>query len=165
MTSIMLPLLIENFDSIIRETVDGRMWFKRIYPDQTPPTGLIGPASDAARLIIAYLNGGELAGARILSSETVDIMSRQGQVASTGPETKVYKGLVHGLGWWTVSESHEHYLFHGGDGPGFSAMMRIYPTRNLGITVFGNDWTYGIALSGRSIKDTILDLAASLSWE
>lgn len=164
-TSVMLPLLIEDFDSVIRETVDGRIWFKRIYPDQTPPTGMIGPASDAARLVTAYLNGGELAGARILSSETVEMMSSEGQIASTGPETKMYKGLVHGLGWWTATESHKHYLFHGGDGPGFSAMMRIYPTRNLGITVFGNDWTYGVAFSGRSIKDTILDLAASLGWE
>jgi D-alanyl-D-alanine carboxypeptidase len=165
LTSIMLPLLIEDFDSFIRETVDGRVWFKRIYPDQTPPTGLIGPAEEAARLVTAYLNGGELAGARILSSETVDMMSREGQIASKGPETKMYPGLVHGLGWWTMTGSHERYLFHGGDGPGFSAMMRIYPARNLGITVFGNDWTYGVALSGRSIKDTILDLVASLDWE
>ena len=71
--SIVLPVIIENLDAHIREIIHGRMWFKRIYPDQTPPTGLIGPAADAARLVAAYLNRGELDGVRILSSQTVQM--------------------------------------------------------------------------------------------
>jgi len=47
--------------------------------------------------------------------------------------------MVHGLGWWIMPENKGQYLFHLGDGPGFSAGMRIYPERNLGIVVMGND--------------------------
>jgi len=164
MMSIMLPFVIENLGNLIRETVDGRMWFKRIYPDQTPPTGLIGPAADAARLVAAYLNGGELGGVRILSSQTVQMMTQEGHVVSKGPEARAYKDLVHGLGWWIMPESKGQYLFHLGDGPGFSAGMRVYPERNLGIMVMGNDWAYGISLRGKSVKDTILNIVAGLDW-
>jgi len=38
-----------------------------VYTDQTPPSGLIGSVTDAARLVAAYLNGGALDGHRILS--------------------------------------------------------------------------------------------------
>lgn len=164
MMSIMLPFVIENLGNLIRETVDGRMWFKRIYPDQTPPTGLIGPAAGAARLVAAYLNRGELDGVRILSSQTVQMMTQEGHVVTKGPEARAYKDLVHGLGWWIMPESKGQYLFHLGDGPGFSAGMRVYPERNLGTVVMGNDWAYGISLRGKSVKDTILNIVAGLDW-
>jgi len=51
------PILKLNY--LIRERVGMRLWFHRIYTDQTPPTGLIGPVTDIARFMIAYLNNGE----------------------------------------------------------------------------------------------------------
>jgi CubicO group peptidase (beta-lactamase class C family) len=57
------------------------VWLKRVYNDQTPPSGLIGPGTDAARLMTAYLNGGELEGRRILSRESIAAMTLEGHMS------------------------------------------------------------------------------------
>ena len=70
----LLPFLLDTTE-LIREQLDGIFWMRRLYIDVTPPTGLIGPASDMARLMLAYLNGGELEGIRILSAQSIELMS------------------------------------------------------------------------------------------
>ena len=90
---------MDRFDAVIDETVDGRMWYKRFYLDFPGVGGVIGPAGDAARFVMAFLNGGELDGARILSPESVAMMTREEHIVEVGPgPTWVYKGLRHGLG-------------------------------------------------------------------
>jgi hypothetical protein len=71
--TLMLPLLIDKDkrDALIREKRDGKLWINHVYTDQKGPTGPIGPATDTARFIMAYLNGGELDGQRILSEESL----------------------------------------------------------------------------------------------
>ena len=60
--SLLLLLLGIDANRLVRETHDGIMWFNHIYSDQNGPTGLIGPPTELARLLIAYLNQGELDG-------------------------------------------------------------------------------------------------------
>jgi CubicO group peptidase (beta-lactamase class C family) len=44
-----------------------------------------------------------------------------------------------GLGWWRFSESLTgNYVFHVGRDPGYSSTIRIYPGKNIGITIFSN---------------------------
>ena len=44
-----------------------------------------------------------------------------------------------GLGWWRFSDSlHGNYVFHVGRDPGYSSTLRIYPDKNLGITILSN---------------------------
>ena len=44
-----------------------------------------------------------------------------------------------GLGWWRVSDSlNGDYLFHVGRDPDYSATLRIYPEKNIGITILTN---------------------------
>lgn len=76
----MTPLLPLVAASYIREISGKHLWLERVYNDQTPPTGLIGSATDAARFVAAYLNEGELDGRRILSPVSITRMTHEGHI-------------------------------------------------------------------------------------
>jgi hypothetical protein len=69
----LLPLVLDKaqIEALIREESDGILWFNHVYTDQKEPTGPTGSAIDAAKFVMAFLNGGELDGQRILSEESV----------------------------------------------------------------------------------------------
>ena len=162
--SVMLPVAIADPDALVRETVDGRMWFKRGHPDFTGAAGVIGPAGDLARFVMAFLDGGELDGVRILSPESVTTMTIDGHIRARGGPASFYKGVEHGLGWWIWPDGDRVRIMHSGDGPGFSNIMQLYPEEHLGVIVQGNEWAYGVAFRGTSPRDSIAHLAASLDW-
>jgi CubicO group peptidase (beta-lactamase class C family) len=163
--SVMLPLMVTDLDSLIREKVNGRMWFEHGNADFSGAAGVIGPASDTARFVMAYLNGGELDGARILSPESVAMMTNEGHVKAKGGPANFYKGVSHGLGWLIWPDGERLRIMHSGDVPlGFSAIMQLYPEERLGIIVHGNEWAYGTALRGVSVRDSIAQLAANIDW-
>jgi CubicO group peptidase (beta-lactamase class C family) len=154
--SAMLPFMVDQWSSYVRETTDGRMWLNRFYANAAPPTGLIGPATDAARFAAAILNGGELDGQRILAPQTVRLMIADSHVLGRHGEADSYPGMSYGLGWHIVPEGLRLRIQHRGGGPGFGSEMRLYPDEGLAMVVIANDTTYG--------RDSILDLAATLDW-
>jgi CubicO group peptidase (beta-lactamase class C family) len=154
--SVALPFLVKQWGSYVRETTNGRMWLKPFYANSAPPTGLIGPAPDAARFVAAILSGGELDGERILAPETVRMMIHDSHVPGRGGEADTYPGMRYGLGWHIVPERGRLRIQHRGGGPGFGSEMRLYPDEGLGMVVMANDTTYD--------RDAILDLAAQLDW-
>ena len=162
--SVMLAVLVSNFSRVIRETVKGRMWFNKVYPDFTGAAGVIGPANETARFVMAFLNKGELDGERILSSESVRIMTNDSHVRGKGGPATFYKGVLHGLGWLIWNDMERKRIMHSGDGPGFSGIMQLFPEENLGVIVQGNEWAYGVSFRGTSIRDSIAALAAGLEW-
>jgi CubicO group peptidase (beta-lactamase class C family) len=165
--NVFVALSSDRFDAVIRETVDGRMWYKSFHLDFPGVGGIISSAGDAARFVMAFLNGGELDGARILLPESVAMMIREENIVEViaGP-TSVYKGLRHGLGWWTWPDEKRQRLMHTGGGPGFAAIMQLYPEERLGIILLGNEFAYGAAMpfSGTVPRDAIAHLTASLDW-
>jgi D-alanyl-D-alanine carboxypeptidase len=144
----------EQMDRLIREKVDGIMWFNRVYTDPKGPTGPVSTVADMSCFITAILNEGELDGQRILSEESVAMMIHESHIL---PEESPEAGsqIYHGLGWYVV-ENPEIVLTHGGGGPGFASDMRLYPERELGMVVIGN----GFYIPKRQIND----LVASLDW-
>ena len=158
----LLPFVMEKDkrDALIREKRDGMLWFNHVYTDQKGPTGPIGPPTDTARFIMAYLNGGELDGQRILSEESVAILTNESHILpGNTPEAadfKDYDEMYQGLGWPYVVEGGDFFIGHSGGGPGFAANMRLYPDRDLGMVVFAN----GTYLA----SEEIFDLVASLDW-
>ena len=159
--AMILPLVIDKDQrkSLIREKVDGVTWFNRVYMDQKGPTGPISTVTDMVRFVMAFLNEGELDGQRILSEESVAMMTNESHVLpGNTPEAAAYENydqMYHGLGWYVV-KNHDIFIAHGGGGPGFAADMRLYPDRELGMVIIGN----GTYLPKREI----LDLVASLDW-
>jgi len=161
--SLLLALLDIDMDRLVREERDGIMWFNHVYSDQNGPTGLIGPPTDLARLIIAYLNRGEYEGERILSEESVATMTNESHLRpGSSPEAADFDEMYHGLGWFAIpiaastGRQDKFYLAHSGGGPGFSTNMRLYPEDNFGVVIMAN----GTYLE----REKILGLVASLEW-
>ena len=69
--------------------LNGRMWFKHGNADFTGAAGVRSPTADAARFVMAFLNEGELDGARILSPESVAMMFHEGHVNPKGGQTAI----------------------------------------------------------------------------
>lgn len=160
--ALLLPLVMEKEkrEALIREKRDGILWFNHVYTDQKGPTGPIGPPTDTARFIMAYLNGGELDGQRILSAESVAMLTNESHIVpGNTPEAAEYKDydeMYQGLGWAYVVEGDDFFIAHSGGGPGFAANMRLYPNRDLGMVILAN----GTYLP----REEIFDLIASLDW-
>ena len=100
--------------------------------------GLLGPVTDAARFVRMHLRDGELDGMRVLDAASAREMR---EVRSLGKHTDF------GLGWFRPSSARDAevpFVQHLGGGAGFFNVMRIYPTRGLGIVVMGNATKYDI---------------------
>lgn len=98
--------------------------------------GLIGPVEDAARFMAMHLNGGEVEGVRILSTESARMMQA---IAVQGDKLDV------GLGWYCprpARRSKHRVVEHLGGGGGFFSVMRLYPDDSLGIVLMGNATRY-----------------------
>ena len=152
----MSPLLYTMIGSYIRETSEKHIWMKRVYTDQEPSSALIGSTMDAARLIRAYLNNGMLDGHRILSEKSIGLMTNDSHVAEANDKGSYF--FRQGIGWQVFKEKSGYKLQHTGGGPGFYAIMQIYPSDNLGLIMFCND----ITLEKYGWK--VLRLGANLNW-
>lgn len=139
----LLPTLLDARE-LIRERQGKLLWLNRVYIDATPSTGLLGPSSDVARLMIALLDGGGIDGERILSRESIEILNQSEPIDGRG------------IGWSVGSDESGRYLEHPGGGPGFATIMRIYPQENLGVAVLAN---------GTDLDRTgIVSLLAAVDW-
>jgi CubicO group peptidase (beta-lactamase class C family) len=151
----LLPFLLDP-GALIRQRSGRTLWLNRVYIDPLPSSGLIGSAPDVARLLLAYLNEGELDGVRILSPQSVALMTHGSQLPGEGPNMATYEHGQHGLGWYAIPEGQRLRLQHHGGGPGFATTMRLYPQEGLGIAILAN----GTDLD----RDGIADRLAQIDW-
>jgi CubicO group peptidase (beta-lactamase class C family) len=97
-----------------------------------PPAGsLSSPGSDMARFMLAYLNGGELDGQRILKPETVKLM--HSQITRGMPELN---GI--GLGFYQQDVNGRRAVGHGGDTILFHSDLILLVDEGIGIYVSVN---------------------------
>jgi CubicO group peptidase (beta-lactamase class C family) len=111
-------------------------------------------------LLLAYLNGGELDGVRILSAQSVALMTSSSHVIGEGPNMAVYEHGQHGLGWYVIPEGERVRLQHHGAGPGFATTMRLYPQEGLGIAILAN----GADLDRDGIAARLAQIDWSIIW-
>jgi len=100
--------------------------------------GLVGSLEDAARFVRMHLRDGELGGEQILKPETA---RRMREILVPGRRFDL------GLGWFRRAGHRTDdppFVEHLGGGAGFFNVIRIYPTRSVGIAVMGNATTYDI---------------------
>ena len=100
--------------------------------------GLVGPADELARFVQLHLRDGELDGTRILSPQATAAMR---QITMPGRRYDL------GLGWFRPASQRNAdppFVEHLGGGAGFFNLIRIYPTRGLGIAIMGNVTKYPI---------------------
>jgi CubicO group peptidase (beta-lactamase class C family) len=97
--------------------------------DGPPYGGLIGPVTDAARLVALHCNEGVVGGRRLLTKESVAAM------ATIAVEGKPYDL---GLGWFRPHGTPGPCVQHLGGGMGFWNVLRIDPTTGRGAAVMSN---------------------------
>lgn len=152
--NMMSPLFPFVAGSFIRELDAEHIWLERVYTDQTPSTALIGSTADAALFALAYLHEGELHGRRILSKESVAMMTHEGQIKSKNEDPLNY--FRQGIGWQLYGKAGRWVVTHEGGGPGFRTKIQLYPDEKLGFILFTNDVTCEVW--------KIINLAATLKW-
>jgi CubicO group peptidase (beta-lactamase class C family) len=106
--------------------------------DGAPYGGLVGPVEDIQPFLGMHLRDGELDGVRILTPASASAMR---EIATLGKRYDL------GLGWFRpAKQRHEEppFVQHLGGGAGFWNVMRIYPTRGLGVAVMGNATRFDI---------------------
>ncbi len=153
--NIMTPLLPILAGSYIRQWSGGYIWMERVYTDQTPSTALIGSVEDAAKLVIAYMNGGVYQGQQILTQESIRKMTYDEQVIIKQEDSLNYHRQ--GICWQIYGKPGRWVLTHDGGGPGFSTKIQLYPDEKLGLVLFTNDATCE--------PWKLINLAATLEWE
>lgn len=155
--TVFLPA-IRNIDAYVQEIENGRIWLAPFYLDANAYGGVVGPVTDATRLLRALLGEGALEGRSILTAETTRMMLSGSRVRA-GPSTVAppyYRraGMEHGLGFWVFpSEEGERYE-HTGAGLGFATLFRLYPDDRLAIALLAN----GTSLDREGIADRLFEL-------
>ena len=141
-----------RLSGLVREVDHGVIYFNRFLADSNPPTGLIGSINDFTRFAMAYLNGGELDGVRILSEESVAQMNYEGYIQGKNQMGQVRtQGLA-----WQLCNGEELCLKHEGGGAGFGSEIRVFPEQKLGFILLSNSTLVD--------REDIMQLAASLRW-
>lgn len=139
----LLPTLLDT-SALVRERQGKILWLNRVYIDATPSTGLIGPSTDVARFIRAYLNRGSLNGNLLLEPQSVALLTESPPIDG------------HGLGWFVGETDDAQYLEHAGGGPGFATIMRLYPENGIGFAILAN----GTDLD----REGLMELLSAMSW-
>ena len=96
------------------------------------------PVDELARFLQLHLRDGELDGTRILSPQSAAAMR---QITMLGRRYDL------GLGWFRPASQRNAdppFVQHLGGGAGFFNLIRIYPTRGVGVAVMGNVTKYPI---------------------
>ena len=123
---------------VVGETIGRWIALRPFLVDGAPYGGLIGPIGDTARFLRMHLRDGELDGVRLLTASATTAMREI---------TKLGKCFDLGLGWFCPSRARAAeppFIEHLGGGVGFWNVMRIYPTRRIGVVVMGNATRYNI---------------------
>jgi CubicO group peptidase (beta-lactamase class C family) len=100
--------------------------------------GLVGPVDELARFLRLHLRDGELDGTRIMGPQAAAAMR---QITVPGRRYDL------GLGWFRPASQRTAdppFVEHLGGGAGFFNLIRIYPTRGVGVAVMGNVTRYNI---------------------
>ncbi len=114
------------------------MSLRRFLLDGSAYGGLVGSVTDAARFLRMHLRDGDLDGVRLLSEAG---SRRMREIGAPGRRYDL------GLGWFRPTDARDAdppFVEHLGGGAGFLDVMRLYPTRGVGIVVMGNATRFAI---------------------
>lgn len=131
---------------------DGKSYHKLPFQwfNTYPASDINSTASDMARFMLANLSGGALEGKRILSSQAMRDM-----------HSTHFRNHPRVAGWaygfYEGELNNQHFVEHGGSmDDGYSALLTLVPSRNLGVFVACNTETGGFGLA-EGVKTVLLN--------
>jgi CubicO group peptidase (beta-lactamase class C family) len=125
-----LPFMVPQW--VLGDAIGEWFTMRPFLVDGPPYGGLVGPLEDAARFLQMHLRDGELHGVRLLPSSVTLAMR---EINKSGTRFDL------GLGWFrpsTARNADPAFVEHLGGAAGFWNVMRIYPSRRVGVAVMGN---------------------------
>ena len=133
---------------------DGPLSVSPIFPynrEHAPSSTLYASVLDTCRFALAYLNGGELDGARILQPETVTEMWTP--AAKTG---QTYWKEI-GLSWFDGERLGQKTVGHDGEDVGFNTTLLLVPAFGCGVILLSNADADKIEEQGDAIIDLLIE--------
>lgn len=135
---------------------------ERHYLEKTDPTmhsagGVIMSVRDAARWLELVVEDGLVGGRRCLPAEVVQ--STRTPLADVRVDFEGYRRDRYGLGWYIGTYRDERMLHHFGGFSGFRAHVSYLPDQAIGVAVFSNDSTGGLAVVN-AIANYVYDRAS-----
>jgi len=100
----------------------------------TPAGGGSSTANDIARLMLTFLNGGELDGVRILEPATAELMQQRLYQADPRVSSALH-------GFYESSRNGQRILGHGGDTIWFHSELMLMPESDVGVFISTNTET------------------------
>lgn len=129
--------------------------------DQIGPAGSINSnVNDMVKWIQLHLNKGKVDSKEIINSAQIDKMHEPHMVIAKGSATSPeIQSINYGLGWFTRVYDGIYTVEHGGNIDGFSALVYLQPSKDLGIVILTNmNGTSVPAVISNTIVDELLDL-------
>jgi len=123
---------------VVGEPVGRWVTLRPFLVDGAPYGGLVGPVDDIGPFLCMHLREGEVNGVRLLEPDSVREMR---EIRVRGKRYDL------GLGWFRQAKHRDAdppYVEHLGGGAGFWNVMRVYPTRGIGVAVMGNATRYDV---------------------
>lgn len=122
-----------------------RYWFGLTRPHTSyttgliPAGGIISTAPDMARYLRMVIGKGRLGDRRIISAESVALLTKPGPSAEVGPWAKD-PDVNYGMGWYVGGGPFgpDPAIFHPGGSPDFGAMAAVLPESDQGIVLLYN---------------------------
>lgn len=105
--------------------------------DHPGASAVCSSARDVARFLMLHLRRGEVAGARVLKAETVELSQRTAIAREAATEGES-RERGYGLGWFTETRADVPSISHSGGMPGVSNLARAFPTLGSGFVVLTN---------------------------
>jgi CubicO group peptidase (beta-lactamase class C family) len=136
---------------VIGEPSGRWLGLKRFLLDGQAYGGLVGSLDDAARFLRMHVCDGAVDGRQLLRPETA---RRMRDIVVRG------RRFDFGLGWFRPGKRRSDdptFVEHLGGGAGFFNVIRIYPSRTVGIAVMGNATKYDIDAVARLACSTFED--------
>jgi len=137
-----------------------RYWFGRPVATESLPRPrsmaasgmLISSGADLARLLRMHLNHGSLDGETVLSPESTEMMQRA--------STPVAGNTYYALGWFIDNIDGRRIVWHGGNGPDFSARVVLAPDEGWGFAFLANAENYlsgpAVGSLGREVRQLLM---------
>lgn len=123
------------------------------------PCGSISSnVEDMAKWLITWINGG-MYGNRAIFPKRFHSRAIATQWGSpSGPSNKI-QYLGYGFGWNVALYQGHYSVFHGGGGPGFSALVLFLPSDSIGVAILANTRASDVTMTiANSLCDRLLNL-------
>lgn len=103
-----------------------------------PAGGLNSNVEDMLKWIQIHLNGGKSKGEFLISPVTLQEIHAPQVITPGAPQTSESLVTAYALGWLTVSYRGHYLLSHDGVSDGFTSVVGILPSENIGVVILAN---------------------------